>query len=149
MTFHSLNTPSYKWGAMKISKYWIMGGRGGGGGWKKLHIYGRVRHDRRVDLKMGGIHSKVIFTQTHCLKNTQQVYSRTGLKHIFFCNSLFVVSAMIGTNELKISCGVFIFWVSNQKSNVDIGQRPYWMSLFFFTLNYKHWISQSFANAFC
>ena len=145
MTFHSLNTPSYKWGGYEDFK--ILNN----GGWKKLHIYGLVRHDRRVDLKMGEggwvIHSKVILT--HCVKNTQQVYSRTGLKHIFFYNSMFVVSAIIGMNELKISCGVFIFWVSNQKSNVDIGQRPYWISLFFFTLNYKHWISQSFANASC
>ena len=51
--------------------------------------------------------------------------------------------------ELKISSDVFAFWVSNQKGNVDIGQRPYSISLFFFTLNYKHWINQSFGNAFC
>ena len=27
--------------------------------------------------------------------------------------------------ELKISSDAFVFCVSNQKSNVDIGQRPY------------------------
>ena len=49
----------------------------------------------------------------------------------------------------QISCGVFTFWVSNQKNNCDIGQKSYWISLFFFALNYKHWKSQSFVNVFC
>ena len=36
------------------------------------------------------------------------------LKIIFSYISMFVVLA-IGMNQLKLSCGVFIFWVSNQK----------------------------------
>ena len=43
---------------------------------------------------------------------------------------------------------VCISWVSNQKHNFDIGQKPYWISLFFFALNYKRWIDQSFVNSF-
>ena len=33
-----------------------------------------------------------------------------------------------------------------KKNNIDIGQMPYWISLFFFTLNYEHWKSQSFLE---
>ena len=35
--------------------------------------------------------------------------------------------------------GLFIFWVSNQKNNLDIGQNSYVISLLFFALNYEHW----------
>ena len=52
-------------------------------------------------------------------ENTRQVYFRTGLRYIFFYISMFVVSIIIDMSEL----------------NIDIGQRPYWISLFFFTLN--------------
>ena len=37
------------------------------------------------------------------------------LKIIFSYISMFVVLAIIGMNQLKLSCGVFIFWVANQK----------------------------------
>ena len=73
---------------------------------------------------------------------------RTGTRYIFFYISMFAVSLIIGMIEKKISCGVFILWVSNEKNNRDIGQKPYWTSLFFFALNYKHWKSQSFVNVF-
>ena len=36
---------------------------------------------------------------TQCLKNTQQVYSRTGARYIFFYISMFAVSVIIVTNE--------------------------------------------------
>ena len=61
---------------------------------------------------------------------------------------MFVVSVKIGMNEWKLLCGVFTFWVSNTKYNLDIGQKPYQVSLLFFNLDNKHWISQSFVNVF-
>ena len=68
-----------------------------------------------------------------CFKNTQQMYSIIGTRCIFFYVSVFLVSVIIGMNELKISYGAFIFWVSNQKkNNLNIGQKSYWISLFFF-----------------
>ena len=37
-----------------------------------------------------------------------------------------------------VSRGVFTLRVSNQNNNLDIGQKPYLISLFFFALYYKH-----------
>ena len=44
---------------------------------------------------------------------------------------------------MKNFYGVFMFWVSNQKNNLDIGQKPYRIPLLFFALSYSHWKSQS------
>ena len=60
----------------------------------------------------GGIYSKVILVpqkilnkmfnfwiNAQCLKNTQQVYSRTGTRYIFFYITMFALSVVIGMNE--------------------------------------------------
>ena len=44
---------------------------------------------------------------------------------------------------------VYLYFDFQIKKNLDIGQNPYWISLFFFALNYKHWKSQSFVIVFC
>ena len=49
----------------------------------------------------------------------------------------------------KVSCDhvrvqkkkMWIFWVSNWLKIGQIGQKPYWISLFILVLNYKHIVS--------
>ena len=66
------------------------------------------------------------------------------------CSWIFISKIAGHPDEwLKFFYGVLIFWVSNQKNNLDIGQKPYWISLLFFTLNYKHWKSQPSVTVFC
>ena len=77
---------------------------------KNLSINGQLRHNGG-----GGI-------STQCLENTQQVYSR---RYVFFYISKFVFSVIIDMNEYNFLCCVFIFWVSNQKNDIDIVQKTY------------------------
>ena len=56
---------------------------------------------------------------------------------------MFVVSVITGMNESKISCSVFIFWVSNQKIILILVKGPTEFLFFFDALNYKHWKTQS------
>ena len=86
---HSLNTSGYK-------------GGGEGEDFKILHIDGQLRHN-------GG---EVVDPMSQ--KYSTSVF-QNWLKIIFSYISMFVVLAIIGMNQLKLSCSVFIFWVSNQK----------------------------------
>ena len=47
--------------------------------------------------------------------------------------------------------GVYLYFEFQikKKKKIYIGKKPYWISLFFFALNYKHWNSQSFVDVFC
>ena len=117
------------------------------GGWKNLIINGWVRHNGGADLKMGGgsfpkefwCH-KIYLTklppfdpmlQKYSASAFQNCHGRTGARYIFFYISMLVVSVVIAL------CGVFIFWVSNCLKIGQVGQKPYWISFFFFALNYK------------
>ena len=134
-------------GGMEISKYWIMGG------WNNLIINGWVRHNGGPDLKMGGGYlSKLILVPQKILNKTSTFWPNAPkilskcipelpwqnwheihfLLHFHACS--------FSNNSLKwinFLCGLFIFWVSNCLKIGQVGQKPYWISFFFFALNYK------------
>ena len=127
-------TVLYTNGVMEISKYWIMGG------WKKWIINGWVRHNAVVDLKMWGegnpfqsnFGAPEILSKCIPELPWQNWHEIHFLLHIHACS--------LRNNSLKwihFLCGVFIFWVSNCLKIGQVGQKPYWISFFFFALNYK------------
>ena len=69
---------------MESSKFWIMGGRVGGGGWKKFYINGGVRRNVGGGRSKNGmvIHSKLILTQ--CVENAHNKCIQELQKNIFF-----------------------------------------------------------------
>ena len=137
--------------------------------WKNLHINGQVRHNGGHRPKNGGggeggreggsqFQSNSGATKdtkqnnfqllTKCFKNTQEVYSRTGTRYIFLYVYCFSNQRYEWIKNFTWCIYIFSF-KSKKKKKLDIGQKPYWISLFFFALNYKHRKSQSFVNVFC
>ena len=74
----------------------------------------------------------------------QQVYSRTGKRHILrfhvccFSNNRY--------DWIKIFMWYLYFEFQIKKKYLNIGQKPYRISLFFYVFNYKHWRSLSFVK---
>ena len=101
----------------------------GRGGWSK---YGGGREGTPFQSNFGTTKNtqQNFHLLTQCFKNIQQVYSRTGTRYLFFYISRFAISVIIGMNE-------YIFLKVYLYLEFQIGQKPYWISLFFFALNYK------------
>ena len=81
-------------------------------------------------------------------KYSQQVYSRTGKRYIFFYISMFIASVLIGSYEwmkfFMVCMRVYILSSKSKKRSWYIDQKPNWIFLFPSPLNYKHCEQASF-----
>ena len=121
------------------------------GRWKNLHINGQIRHNGgRYILKWRG-EGNPFQSNFGDTKGAQQNFHLLTQCIRELAQDTLLFFLFETQNILSIKNFMWCIYILSFKpnNNLDIGQKPYWSPLFFFTLNYKPWKNYSFVNVFC